>query len=216
MRTIELIIFDLDGTLVDSRQDIVNAVNFMLISLMMKEKPSEEIVSYVGKGVEELIKSCLGRDANGLKDKALGIFKSYYREHPADYAYVYPGVSETLEHFKHKEKAVVTNRNHKSSETILQKMGIAGYFKSIIGDDNTSCLKPSRCQFDRLFEKLSVKDKRKILMVGDMDIDILAGRAAGILTCAVTYGLGKRHDIEKAMPDYIIDDILELKSITRK
>jgi len=92
-------------------------------------------------------------------------------------------------------------------------MGIAAYFKNVIGDDNTSCLKPSRCQFDRLFEKTTVKDKGKVLMVGDMDIDVLAGRASGIVTCAVTYGIGKRQDIERAMPDYIIDDISQLKKI---
>ena len=215
MREIELIIFDLDGTLVDSRQDIVNAVNFMLTSLSLVEKPPEEIISYVGKGVGELIKSSLGQNADGLKDKALQIFKSYYREHPADYAYVYPGVSETLDYFKAKEKAVVTNRNHRSSEIILQKMGIARHFTSIIGDDNTSCLKPSRCQFDKLFEKSYAKNKEKILMVGDMDIDVLAGRASGILTCAVTYGLGKRHDIERSMPDYIIDEMTQLKDIIK-
>ena len=213
MRKIELIIFDLDGTLVDSRQDIVNAINFMLRSLNLKERPFEEIISYVGKGVNELIKSSLGKDADGLKDRAFKIFRSYYQAHPADNAYVYPGVSEILDYFKNKDKAVITNRNHRASEIILQKMGIASYFKNVIGDDNTSCLKPSRCQFDKLFGKTSVKDKGKVIMVGDMDIDVLAGRASGIVTCAVTYGIGKRQDIERVMPDYIIDDILQLKKI---
>ena len=213
MREIKLIIFDLDGTLVDSRQDIVNAVNFMLRSLNLGERPFEEIISYVGKGINELIKSSLGNNADNLKDRALDIFRSYYQDHPSDNAYVYPGVSELLDYFKDKEKAVITNRNHRSSEIILQKMGIAGYFNNVIGDDSTSCLKPSRCQFDRLFEKTTVKDRGKVLMVGDMDIDILAGRASGIVTCAVTYGIGKRQDIERSMPDYIIDDILQLKKI---
>jgi phosphoglycolate phosphatase len=215
MREIELIIFDLDGTLVDSRQDIVNAANFMLENLMLNKKPFDEIVSYVGKGIKEFIKSALGKDKDGLSDKALEIFKSYYIQHPADYAYLYPGVIETLKHFDRKKKAVITNRNHKSSKTILEKMGIAHYFENIVGDNNTTCLKPSKCQFDRLFDKLSLRNREKAIMVGDMDIDILAGRAAGILTCAVMYGLGKRHDIEKAMPDYIIDEMAKLKDIIK-
>lgn len=215
MREIELIIFDLDGTLVDSRQDIVNAANFMLLELGLDKKPFDEIISYVGKGVKELIKSSLGDNMDGLSDKALEMFKSYYKQHPADHAYLYPGVVETLKYFRHKKKAVITNRNHKSSETILEKMGISSYFESIIGDDNTACLKPSRCQFDKLFEKLSLRDRHKVIMVGDMDIDILAGRAAGISTCAVTYGLGKRGDIERAVPDYIIHDMPELQNIIK-
>jgi phosphoglycolate phosphatase len=215
MREIELIIFDLDGTLVDSRQDIVNAANFMLKSLSLKEKPAEEIVSYVGKGVDSFIIDSLGRNANSTKDKALEIFRSYYKQHPADNAYIYPGVCETLDYFKAKEKAVVTNRNHRSAEALLKKMGMANYFKNIIGDDNKICLKPSRCQIDKLLKKLSVEKREKVLMVGDMDIDVFAGKAAGVMTCAVTYGLGKKLDIERAMPDYIIDDMRRLKDIIK-
>ena len=216
MHEAELIIFDLDGTLVDSRQDIVNGINFMLKELGLKEKPFDEIISYVGRGVEELIKDSIGKDEFESRVKALDIFKIYYKEHPADYAYIYPGVKDTLDYFYGKDKAVITNRNHNSSITILEKMGIAGFFKKIIGDDNTSCLKPSRCQFDRLFDELNVQDRQKVLMVGDMDIDVLAGKASGIATCAVTYGIGKRQDIEHAMPDYIIDDICELKKIIKQ
>jgi phosphoglycolate phosphatase len=212
----KLIIFDLDGTLVDSRQDIVNGINFMLKEMNLDEKPFDEIISYVGRGVEELIKDSIGRENFQLRAKALDIFKIYYKAHPADNARTYPGVKDTLGYFDGKDKAVITNRNHNSSITILEKMGIAGFFKSIIGDDNTSCLKPSRCQFDRLFEELDVRDRQKVLMVGDMDIDVLAGKASGIATCAVTYGIGKRQDIEHVMPDYIIDDICELKKIIKQ
>ncbi len=216
MREVDLIIFDLDGTLVDSRQDIVNGINFMLKQLSFREKPFDEIISYVGRGVEELVKDSIGKDKFELRLKALDIFKNYYKMHPADYAYIYPGVKDMLVYFDGKDKAVITNRNHNSSITMLEKMGVAGFFKSIIGDDNTSCLKPSRCQFDRLFEEINVRDRQKVLMVGDMDIDVLAGKASGIATCAVTYGIGKRQDIEHAVPDYIIDDIRELKKIIKQ
>jgi phosphoglycolate phosphatase len=215
MGEIELIIFDLDGTLIDSRQDIINAANFMLKSLNLEEKPAEEIISYVGRGVDALIADSLGKNADSIKGKALEIFRSYYKQHPADNAYIYPGVCETLDYFRVKEKAVVTNRNHRSAEALLKKMGMANYFKNIIGDDNKICLKPSRCQIDKLLKKLSVENREKVLMVGDMDIDVFAGKAAGVHTCAVNYGLGKKIDIERAMPDYIIDDMRELKDIIK-
>jgi phosphoglycolate phosphatase len=215
MRDIELIIFDLDGTLVDSRQDIVNAAGFMLRSLNLEKKPAEEIVSYIGRGLDAFIEDSLGDKADGMKNKALKIFRSYYKQHPADNAYIYPGVCEILDYFKAKEKAVVTNRNHRSAKALLKKMGMAEYFKNIIGDDNKICLKPSRCQIDKLLGKTSVKNREKVLMVGDMDIDVFAGKAAGVHTCAVTYGLGKRQDIERSMPDYIINKMLELKNIIK-
>jgi phosphoglycolate phosphatase len=213
MREIELMIFDLDGTLVDSRQDIVNGINFMLKELGQEEQAFNGIISYVGKGVEELIKGVLGSQPGDVKDKALGLFKQYYKQHPADHAYVYPGVEDILNHFHKKEKVVITNRNHKSSIALLEKMGLAGYFRSIIGDDNTSCLKPSSCQFDRFFAGCPVRDRYKTIMIGDMDIDILAGKASGIITCAVTYGIGREEDIKRSMPDYIIDHIAKLKEI---
>ncbi len=212
-KDIDLIIFDLDGTLVDSRQDIVNAVNFMLDKLGLAEKSMDEIVSYVGYGITGLInKSLYPREAE-LQEKALGFFRNYYKAHSADYTYLYPGVKKILDHFKKKKMAVITNRNHKSSLNILEKMGICKYFLDVIGDDNTSCLKPSKCQFDRLMKKTSVKDSKRAIMIGDMDVDAIAGRAAGVLTCVNTYGFGKREDIEKVRPDYVIDDISELKSI---
>jgi len=212
-RKIELIIFDLDGTLVDSRQDIVNAINFMLDKLALAQKTSDEIISYVGNGVLDLIERVLSSDQAELKDKGLDIFKGYYKAHPAVYAHLYPGVNEILDYFKNKQMAVITNRNHNSSVTILKKMGIYPYFADVIGDDNTSCLKPSSCQFDRLLARKAIQDKGKVIMIGDMDIDILAGRAAGILSCVTTYGFGKKEDLERAKPDYMIDDILKLKDI---
>lgn len=212
-KKIELIIFDLDGTLVDTSRDIIAAVNFMLKRLGLSQKKTEEIISYVGRGVTDLIDKALSPNHLELRDRGFVLFRQYYKEHPADYTRLYPGVRDILDYFKDKKKAVITNRNHNSSLTILKRLGIYSYFSEIIGDDNTSCLKPSRCQFEKLMSRHAVKNRQEIIMIGDMDVDIMAGRASGVITCVATYGFGRIKDLKRAEPDYIIDDILRLKQI---
>jgi len=213
MKAVELIIFDLDGTLVDSRRDIVDAVNFTLREVALKEKSFEEVVSYVGTGVEELIKRSLGEEDKGLFKKALSIFEGHFQKHSADKSRLYPNVTETLGYFKDKRKAVVTNRRSNTAVITLKALNIYGYFDKVIGGDDAGCMKPSSCPLVNMMQHLKVTDKKKAIIVGDMNIDVLAGKNADILTCAVTYGIGKRQDIVKAHPDYIIDDIAQLKDI---
>ena len=214
MRLVDLIIFDLDGTLVDSRKDIANAVNFTLRELGLEEKNIQEISSYIGTGVSDLIKKSLDENRDDLFKKALSVFEKYYREHPLDTTRLYPGVKDVLEYFKNKRKVIVTNRKYEFAVLILKTLNVYGYFEEILGGDNLGCLKPSSCNLENVMHKLHM-DKEKTLIVGDMDIDILAGKRAGIITCAVTYGIGKKEDILKAKPDYIIDDILGLEEIIK-
>jgi phosphoglycolate phosphatase len=212
MRPADLIIFDLDGTLVDSRQDIANAVNFTLREVGLSEKSPGQISSYIGMGVEDLIRKSLGNKQNSSLKRALPIFEQYYRKHCTDNSTLYPGVEEILNFFKHKKKAIITNRNREFAVATLKAIGIYDYFEDIIGGDDTNCMKPSSCPLDKFLYGLDINKDRTII-VGDMDIDILAGKRAGIITCGVTYGIGKREDITKAKPDFIIDRIIELEEI---
>ncbi len=212
MKFVELIIFDLDGTLIDSRQDIANAVNFTLRKIGLAEKGLTEISSYIGMGVEDLIRKSIGDKQNTLLKKTVSIFERYYREHSADNSTLYPGVKEILDFFKNKKKLIITNRNRESAILTLKATGIYDYFEDIIGGDDTSCMKPSPCSLDRFSQRLDINKERTII-VGDMDIDILTGKSAGIITCAVTYGIGKIEDILKAKPDYTIDNLIKLKQI---
>lgn len=212
MKYIELIIFDFDGTLADSRDDIVNAVNFTLKDLSLKEKSREEISSYIGRGVGDLIRRALGEGEALLLDKATSVFKEYYTEHNTDNTTLYRNVKEILEHFKDKKKVIVTNRNHEFALTALKNLSIYNYFEDVIGGDDVECAKPSPCPLDKTMQRFNT-DRDKTIIVGDMDIDILAGKGAGTVTCAVTYGIGREEDIIKAKPDFIIDDIAKLKDI---
>jgi len=211
---IDIIIFDVDGTLVDSRKDIVKAVNFTLRELRLPQKPPRLIISYIGLGIRDLIRRSLGDQKGQFADEALKIFTGFFRRHSADESRLYPHVKETLDYFRNKRKVVVTNRNRESAEITLKKLSISDYFEEVFGGDDEDCIKPSACPLDRVCSKLGM-DKSKTIIVGDMDIDIKAGKNFNIRTCWVSYGLGKREDVEKIGPDYIINDIIELKKIIR-
>ena len=212
MEYMDLIIFDLDGTLIDSRKDIANAVNHTLKEVGLEEKSVSEISSYIGTGVEDLIRRSLGKRQDSLFKKALSVFIEYYREHCLDNTYLYSGVKDVLEYFKNKRKVIVTNRRYETAILALRKLGVYNYFEDVLGGDDLGYLKPSSCLLDEVIHRLNIEKERTII-VGDMDVDILAGKRAGITTCAVTYGIGKKGDILKTKPDYIIDNILKLKGI---
>ena len=213
MHYIELIIFDLDGTLVDSKEAIAKGVNFALGELGLQEKNALEISSYIGTGVDDLIRKSLGQGKEHYFEKTKSLFENY-RKHSPDSSRLYPGAKEILEYFKNKRKTIVTNRKYEFALPTLKKLGIYDYFEVILGADDIECKKPSACPLDRAVAKFNI-NKEKTIIVGDMDIDILAGKSAGILTCAVTYGIGKREAILKAKPDYTIDNILKLKEIIK-
>lgn len=209
---IDLILFDLDGTLIDSREDIVNAVNHMLKSFDLRERSREEIVSFIGRGIADLIRNALGNSKEEILGEAIKTFEGYYRKHGTDTSILYPGVMEMLEYFKHKKKAVVTNRNYEFAKAALEKLDIDSFFEDIAGGDDVNCMKPSSCSIETIVNRAKM-DKKKTMIVGDMDIDIIAGKKAGIYTCAVSYGFGKKEDIERVAPACIIGSIAELKSV---
>lgn len=212
MLYVDAIIFDVDGTLVDARRDIVKAMNHTLRAVGAPDRSFEKIVSYIGTGVRDLVRKSLGPKNISLADKAVEIFSEYYVKHSADESALYPHVKEILEHFKDKRKFILTNRYTKFADITLRQLGIRNYFEAIIGGDDENCLKPSACILDKTLPRLKV-DKTKAIIVGDMAIDIQAGKNSSVRTCWVTYGLGKKKDAKGLKPDYIINDIIELKDI---
>ena len=212
MTQIDSIIFDLDGTLVDSREDIVNAVNYTLISLGLEKKTFEKIVSYIGTGINDLLNKSIGLKNKDHFSKALSVYQTYYKKHSADFTRPYPNVIDVLEYYKNKDLSIVTNRRVEMAEVTVKSLKLDKYFRAIVGDDGKGCLKPLTCSLDKVMDGYNT-DKQKILMVGDMDIDVLAGKNMDVITCAVTYGIGKREDLVKAKPDFMISDIVELKSL---
>ena len=211
MKYVELIVFDLDGTLVDSKDGIADSINWALKKVGVKEKPKAQIISYIGIGVDHLIRESLGQENQSLFEKTKAVFEEY-RRNSSDNSRLYPGVEEVLEYFKDKKKVIATNGKREFALLALKRSGIYDYLIDVIGGDDVNCLKPSSCPLDIAMKRFNV-DRDKTIMVGDMDLDMLSGKKAQIMTCAVTYGIGKKEDILKARPDFIIDNILDLKKI---
>jgi phosphoglycolate phosphatase len=214
MRKVHTICFDLDGTLVDSSRDIADAVNFTLKRMGRDERPFREIHDLIGTGVRDLIRKSLDDPGDTrLVEKGIDIFSRRFGEHFADHTTIYPNVRKVLERFSDKTLVVTTNRRTVLTEGTLDKFGISGYFDRITGGDDDDCLKPSACPLRKALG--GHEGGRGAIMVGDMDVDIEAGKRAGMATCAVTYGIGSRADLERAEPDHMIDDIIQLMEIIR-
>lgn len=213
-KEVDLLIFDLDGTLIDSKTDIINSVNNTLAALGLKQRPPHIISNFIGYGIKGLMRDSLGKENSHLLEKALKLYEEDYNKHMFDTSKPFVGVLDILEYFSKKLKAVITNKRKRFARAQLEHFGIAGYFNEIMGGDDETCLKPSPCQPESILKKYKISPKKSIL-IGDMDFDVISGKQTGMLTCGVTYGIGKREAMLKAEPDFVIDDIRKLKVVIK-
>lgn len=208
---LELIIFDLDGTLIDSKADIATSVNHALAQENFPTLDQQTIESFVGRGMMHLIRDALGEPSEEQAQKVGQNFWSHYMEHLLDQTYMYPGVVEFLEQFPDIEKAVVTNKPYAFSKKILEGLKINHHFRWLIGGDSLPHQKPSSKMLDPIFKDLGKKPHS--LMVGDSQIDVDCGKGAGILTCGVTYGFRDKEELIACKPDYLISEFSELAGL---
>ncbi len=212
MHHVELLIFDLDGTLIDSKKDIARSVNLTFRDLGLPEKPQELIYSYVGNGVRQLILDAVeGGDAK-LVDEALERFEEHYLSHLLDETTLFPGIVEVLKHFEHKKIAVVTNKPTHYTDKIIAGLHLFESFDCIIGAGPILQLKPHPEMLLKTLEKLDV-DAGKTVMIGDSLNDIHAAKAAGTLSCGVAYGFGSAEELRSADPDFLIESSHELMTL---
>jgi phosphoglycolate phosphatase len=208
----ELLVFDLDGTLVDSELDLANSVNATLEKLGREPLSVELIASYIGQGVLVLISRSLGGDASReLVEKATEIFLEYYRQHMLDNTATYPGVREALAGLHGRKMAVLTNKPVRFSRDMLKGLGLADLFLQIYGGNSFETKKPDPFGLNHLMEENGTTASTT-LMIGDSVTDILAGRNAGAWTCGVTYGIGAA-SLDEVQPDVRIDDLRELPKL---
>jgi len=217
--SIKLVIFDLDGTLIDSRLDLVHSVNAALRHIERPELPEDVIASYVGDGAPVLIQRALGGEAveETLVRKGLEFFLSYYREHKLDHTTVYGGIREALAAIRQsnnghpRKMAILTNKPVNPSRAIVEALGLAPYFSQVYGGNSFSTKKPDPEGALKLLWEAGVQPEQAAI-VGDSHVDIRTGRNAGLWTVAVTYGFAP-HTLEVEQPDVTVDTPQELSKV---
>ena len=214
---IKLLIFDLDGTLIDSRQDLVNSVNAALRSLQRSELPSDEIAAMVGDGAPALVRRALGDTVDeDLLRRGLEFFLTYYREHKLDHTHLYPGIPEALEKLQgangvRRVMSVLTNKPVNPSRAIVDALGIGLRFVSVYGGNSFGTKKPDPLGISTILAETGVRPDEAV-MIGDSAVDILTGRAAGAWTCGVTYGFAP-HTLVETPGDIVLDTPQELAEL---
>jgi phosphoglycolate phosphatase len=208
---VRLVVFDLDGTLVDSSRDLASAVNAALQQVAPGAPPLPEVLvrSFIGSGARKLIERSL--QASGLPlpaDDVLPAFLEEYRGRMLDTTRLYPGVEAALDALAAKTLAVLTNKPGDLSRAILEGLGVASRFARVYGGDDLPERKPQPSGLLRILEEAGTAASEAVL-VGDSDIDVLTGRAAGVFTVGVSYGFAP-HSLETTPPDLMIDDLGQL------
>jgi phosphoglycolate phosphatase len=210
IESLRLLVFDLDGTLIDSRTDLANAVNAMLGKFGRPQQPEAVIATYIGDGAGMLVRRALGDpDDEDFLQRALTCFLDYYREHKLDHTYVYAGVRESLDALRtlpdgsDRIMAVLSNKPVGPSRAICDALGLGPYFFRVYGGNSFGTKKPDPEGLKTLIRESGVAPEQT-LMIGDSDVDVLTARNAGAWVIGCRFGLAP-HTLESVEPDALVD-----------
>jgi|SRR5208282_5321075 phosphoglycolate phosphatase len=234
-RRLRLLVFDLDGTLIDSRLDLIHSVNAMLRHLERPELDGDVIASYVGDGAPTLVRRALGdTDDEVLLRDAMEYFLIYYRQHKLDHTTVYEGIPEVLARLAkspngveptelpsdavppngvQRQMAVLSNKPVNPSRDIVRALGLGDFFVCVYGGNSFTTKKPDPLGVRTIMQETGVAAD-ETLIIGDSSVDVLTGRNAGLWTCGVTYGFAP-HSLEQAPPDVLVESPRELGELLR-
>ena len=217
--SIQLVIFDLDGTLIDSRLDLVHSVNAAIRHIGKPELPEHLIASYVGDGAPALIQRALGGDTvdEALIRKGLAFFLTYYRDHKLDHTTLYEGIKTALSQVRNsgngvpRKMAVLTNKPVNPSRAIVEALGLKPFFSQVYGGNSFETKKPDPEGARKLLYESGVRPEQAAI-VGDSHTDIETGHNAELWTVGVTYGFAPQ-TLMDAHPDVLVDTPSELGAV---
>ena len=214
MGKFKLLIYDLDGTLVDTAEDITRSINFMLAEFDKPKRTRKEVAAFVGLGVFHLVQNVLGEDDPKRVEKAIKVYRGHYAKHMLDTSRLFPGAAEFLAHFRECKQAVITNKPNPFSRDLLAALGVAGYFFEIVGGDSVYPKKPDPASALALMTRVGARPEETVL-IGDSVMDVQTARHAGIMSVCVSHGLADRQELIDAAPDVIVvcfSELLQLSS----
>jgi phosphoglycolate phosphatase len=214
LSSVRALIFDLDGTLIDSKMDLIHSVNAMLCEKGRAELPAGTIATYIGNGAPRLVARALGDGASEQERRsALEFFLAHYEAHKMDTTRPYPGVPEALEQLAALPMAVLTNKPVRISVRILEEMNLARYFRAIHGGNSFEKKKPDPMGTNAILGELGMAP-REVLFVGDSDVDVQTARNAGTFAATVNFGFGT-HDRAAHPPDLYLERMTDLVPLLR-
>jgi phosphoglycolate phosphatase len=211
LHPVHALIFDLDGTLIDSKRDLIHSVNAMLGEMGRARLDEETISGYIGHGAPVLVSRALGGNAKEEElRRALQFFLGYYEEHKMDTTCAYPGIPDALAELSRKKvpMAVLTNKPVKISVRILDSLGLASHFRVIYGGNSFETKKPNPFGANKILNEFGAQP-RETMIVGDSEVDVQTARNAGTIAAAVNYGFGV-HDRTQHPADIYLDKLSDL------
>jgi len=210
--SVRALIFDLDGTLIDSQRDLIQSVNAMLREMRREELHEDTISGYIGQGAPQLVGRALGEGASEEeREEALKFFLAYYERHKLDSTCAYPGVPEALERLAGFSMAILTNKPARVSRRILEGLGLAKYFRAVYGGNSFETKKPDPLGAHTILLEFGAAPGEAVL-VGDSEVDVQTARNAGMLAAAVNYGFGS-HDRVAYPADVYLDRLSDLVAL---
>jgi len=212
MKSVDLMIFDLDGTLVTSGADIAASVNHTLKMMGLPTIEDRLILEFIGDGVKKLIERSLSPALHDRFEEAMTLFSQHYQEHMLDTTTLYPGVLEVLQHFYKKNKVILTNKRHHFAAGLSDALQLTPLFDEVIGADSTSYIKPDARLADVIMRRFQAHPDRTVV-IGDGVNDILLAKNAGLLSCAFLNGLTGRETLLNLKPDYSCEHLPEITRI---
>ncbi len=211
-KKVSLIVYDFDGTLVDTLFDIADAVNLSLEEMGLRTLSRERIRQYVGKGVERLMSQSISGTGFDDLPRAVELFRKHYSENLMNHTRFYPSGREILDHFSDKKQAICSNKPEEFVRRILESLESLDLFDAIIGGDSFNSKKPDPEGLKHLLERFRCSPEQAVL-VGDSTVDIETGKRANVYTCVISHGFGDAKEISLANPDCSIDHLLQLKEL---